>query len=92
MLKLWAHECQRVFQDRLINQGDRDHFQDILTKQIKDKFKKEWSNIVQVEPLIFGSFVPMCYPNNDTTQKPYRDVYCELWDREKLSKACEYQL
>ena len=47
---------------------------------------------MQIEPLIFGSFVPMCYPNNDTTQKPYRDVYCEMWDREKLTKACEYQL
>jgi dynein heavy chain len=26
ILKLWAHECLRVFQDRLISQDDRDIF------------------------------------------------------------------
>jgi len=26
MIKLWAHECLRVFQDRLISQEDRDQF------------------------------------------------------------------
>ena len=25
-IKLWAHECMRVFQDRLISQEDRDQF------------------------------------------------------------------
>lgn len=92
MVKLWAHECLRVFQDRLINNEDRQQFQTLLSQTIKEKFKRDWNNLVQVEPLIFGSFVPMCYPNGDTTQKPYKDVYCELSDREKLVKACEFQL
>ena len=26
MIRLWAHECSRVFQDRLICQEDRDDF------------------------------------------------------------------
>jgi dynein heavy chain len=64
----------------------------MLTAQVKDKFKREWSGLVTYEPLIFGSFVPLCYPNGDTTQKPYQDVYCELYDKEKLSKTVHHQL
>jgi dynein heavy chain len=56
---------------------------------MKEKFKKEWSSIVKVEPLLFGSFVPLCFPGGDTTKKPYRDVYCELYDRDKVKKAAE---
>jgi len=38
---------------------------------IKDKFKKDWNSIVKVEPLLFASFVPLCYPGGDTSKKPY---------------------
>jgi len=89
MLKLWAHECLRVFQDRLISLDDRAEFQDMMSGIMKEKFKKEWSSIVKVEPLLFASFVPLCYPGGDTTKKPYQDVYCELYDREKVKKAAE---
>jgi len=40
MIKLWAHECMRVFQDRLISQDDRDKFLDLLKEKTKEKFKK----------------------------------------------------
>lgn len=56
---------------------------------MKEKFKKDWNSIVKVEPLLFASFVPLCYPGGDTTKKPYMDVYCELTDREKVRKASE---
>ena len=92
MLKLWAHECLRVFQDRLISNEDRDIFLTMMKGTIKEKFKKEWGSFVKVEPLLFGSFVPLCYPAGDTTKKPYRDVYCELHDREKLKKITEDEL
>jgi dynein heavy chain len=88
MVKLWAHECLRVFQDRLVNQGDRDIFQAMLIDVMKEKLQKDWSKVVTTEPLLFGSFVPLCYPNGDTTLKPYQDVYCEITDREKMSKIC----
>jgi dynein heavy chain, axonemal len=71
MLKLWAHECLRVFQDRLISQGDRDIFLELVKEVLDEKFKKKWNALVKIEPLIFGSFVQCCYPNGDTTQKPY---------------------
>lgn len=60
-----------------------------MSLTIKDKFKKEWSSIVKVEPLLFASFVPLCFPQGDTSKKPYQDVYCELYDREKVKKAAE---
>ena len=81
MIKLWAHECLRVFQDRLISDQDRQKFDELLKDVIKEKFKKAWNSIVEIEPLLFGSFVPLCYPDGDTTKKPYNDLYCELTDR-----------
>lgn len=59
---------------------------------MKEKFKKEWGNIVKVEPLLFASFVPLCFPDKDTTKKPFQDVYCELYDRAKVKKVSESAL
>ena len=92
MIKLWAHECLRVFQDRMISQSDRDIFQTMINSVIKDNFKKEWSSLVKVEPLLFASFVPICFPGGDDKKKPYTDVYCELYDREKTKKTAEDSL
>lgn len=89
MIKLWAHECQRIFQDRLINDSDRSKFDDLLKEIIKEKFKREWKSIVEVEPLLFASFVPTVYPDNDTTKKPFTDLYCELTDRKKVKECTE---
>jgi len=92
MIKLWAHECLRVFSDRLISQADHEKFEGLLKEQIKDKFKKDWSTIVEVEPLLFASFVALVYPEGDTTKKPYNDLYCELTDRKKVKDQTEQAL
>lgn len=92
MLKLWAHECLRVFQDRLINDQDRIKFDELLRETVKEKFKKEWNKVVEVEPLLFGSFVPLVHPDGDTSKKPYSDLYCELYDRPKVKDATETAL
>jgi dynein heavy chain len=92
MIKLWAHEVLRVFADRLIDQEDRDKFDILLKDVLKDKFKREWDKLVEVEPLLFGSFVPTIYPDNDKTKKAYVDVYCELTDRDRLKEIAQQQL
>lgn len=92
MIKLWAHECLRVFSDRLISESDHEKFQELLKEQIKEKFKKDWSSIVEVEPLLFASFVPMIYPDGDTSKKPWTDLYCELTDRKKVKDQTEAAL
>jgi dynein heavy chain len=86
-IKLWAHECQRVFMDRLISTDDQNFFTDnILKRVIANNFKKQWSEIVKFEPLLWGSFIPTMYPEGDTTKKPISNVYCELVNRKNLQK------
>ena len=64
----------------------------MLKDVIKEKFKKEWKSIVEVEPLLFASFVPLVYPDGDTSKKPLQDLYCELHDRAKVKDAAENAL
>lgn len=89
MIKLWAHECIKVFHDRLISQQDRDCFMKLLKFTMKTHFGKEWENVVQVEPLIFGSFVPCIYPDDDKSKEPLKNLYCELMDRQQLKAVAE---
>jgi len=41
--KLWLHECQRVFHDRLIDEGDRRYFKDLSMELLQTKFKEKWN-------------------------------------------------
>lgn len=41
--KLWLHECNRVFADRLCTQEDRDEYQDIVCEILRVKFKVDWA-------------------------------------------------
>lgn len=91
MIKLWAHECQRVFQDRLISIADRERFQAIVVAITKEKFKRDWNSIVKVEPLLFASFVPLV-PAGPDSNKLLTNVYCELTDREKVKKTSDEAL
>ena len=92
MIKLWSHECIRVFHDRLITEDDRESFLGILKETMAEKFKRDWDKIVTITPLLFSSFVPTVYPDDDTSKKPLKDLYCELTDREKLTKTCNISL
>ena len=92
MIKLWGHECQRVFQDRLINVNDRDYFQNLLRDVIQMYFRRDWDDLVTVTPLLFGSFIPMISREEGKAKVP--DIYCELNDhkllKEKMSEFLEY--
>ena len=91
-LKLWAHECSRTFKDRLISVEDQHFFEGLLKDILKHNFKRDWKSLVTVEPLLWASFIPTLYPDNDKTKKPYNDVYCELTDRDAVKKKCEAYL
>ena len=71
MVKLWAHECLRVFQDRLISLEDRNRFTELLVEKVKTTYKKDWDKLVEIKPLLFASFAPLIYPDNDKTKKAY---------------------
>ncbi|KAL4494234.1 hypothetical protein ABPG73_018753, partial [Tetrahymena malaccensis] len=91
-LKLWAHECMRVFQDRMINSSDQQVFEEILKEIMRKNFRRDWKDLVTVEPLLWASFVPTLYPDGDTSKRRLSDIYCELSDREELKRVCYDQL
>ena len=55
-------------------------------------FKKDYDKIVEHKPILFASFVPLIYPDDDETKRPYNDLYCEITNRDKLSKVCNSSL
>lgn len=71
LLRLWYHESCRVFQDRLINDEDRNWFTNLLKDKIKNSFNLEYSEVIQIEPVIYGDFM---IKNTDTK------VYAEIND------------
>lgn len=85
-LKLWAHECLRVFHDRLISDKDREFFVGMLKDMLKTNFKRDWESLVQVEPLLWASFVPTIISDGEN-KKPLSNIYCELTNREAMKIA-----
>eukprot|EP00392_Amoebophrya_sp_AT5.2_P003107 g3112.t1 len=57
LVRCWAHECQRIFADRLINDQDKEAFGELLKEKMDEHFKKKWSVTVKNEPLIFVDFM-----------------------------------
>lgn len=62
LIKLWYHESSRVFQDRLINDEDRQWFTELLKEKMKNEFNVEYKDVITTEPVIFGDFF---VPNAD---------------------------
>ena len=63
LIKLWIHECKRVFEDRLINNGDISQFRiyhtEVFTKHLGDDSSKEriQEENAGLDPVIFTSFI-----------------------------------
>jgi len=56
-VRLWYHECTRVFGDRLVDQNDVDAFNNVLREQCKKHFADFDQEKLTSEPLLFGSFI-----------------------------------
>jgi dynein heavy chain len=65
LVRMWAHECHRVWHDRLIFDADRDAYMNFMRAGLKEfpDFKEE---AVFEEPLIYTSFVAMCQGHEAT--------------------------
>ncbi|KAL0223335.1 hypothetical protein P9112_002725 [Eukaryota sp. TZLM1-RC] len=57
IIRLWTHECQRVFMDRLINDEDRNTFEAIVKKQVSQHFELGFDDVSSTFRLIFGDFL-----------------------------------
>ena len=65
---------------------------DMLKDIMKSNLKRDWGSIVNLEPLLFASYVPCIYPDGDTTKRPYSDVYCEINNHELLKKVTKEKM
>ena len=66
---MWCHENLRVFQDRLVNDQDRDWFLDLIKSKMKSDFDLEYTDVVVKEPILYGDFLTVGVDN-----KPYVEM------------------
>jgi dynein heavy chain len=59
MIKLWVHECFRVFHDRLVDDKDRQWFKNLIVDRLAAQFGVSWSKLYKgaQNPTIFGDFM-----------------------------------
>lgn len=57
LIRMWIHENQRVFCDRLINNEDRNWLNEQLNRESKDTFEFSYKDIYNSERLIFGDYM-----------------------------------
>ncbi|XP_024940673.1 dynein heavy chain 1, axonemal [Cephus cinctus] len=56
LLALWYHENSRVFSDRLVNNEDREWFEKLMQKILKEYFKSDRDTVVAGDVLFFSDF------------------------------------
>ncbi|KAK3782184.1 hypothetical protein RRG08_032935 [Elysia crispata] len=66
VLRLWYHECCRVFQDRLVDDEDSALFESFLKERMKNDFGIDFDQVVTMTPLLYGHFLHM-----DVDPRPY---------------------
>jgi dynein heavy chain len=56
LVRLWVHENQRVFGDRMINNSDKQVLLDLLITQATKKFELGQAEIFETDRIVFGDF------------------------------------
>eukprot|EP00741_Cyanophora_paradoxa_P024436 tig00022075_g23593.t1 len=56
LVKLWCHECARVFQDRLIDDTDKSWFDNLIKELLQQNFELEW-DVMSFQGLLFGDYL-----------------------------------
>eukprot|EP00929_Paragymnodinium_shiwhaense_P087551 TRINITY_DN476_c0_g7_i1.p1 TRINITY_DN476_c0_g7~~TRINITY_DN476_c0_g7_i1.p1 ORF type:complete len:2666 (-),score=827.08 TRINITY_DN476_c0_g7_i1:96-7328(-) len=73
LAKVWLHECERVFKDRLVTRQDLNWFSNVCKRQMDKHFKRPYDQVVKFEPVIFADFAD-----------PRSQSYMEVQDHERL--------
>lgn len=56
LIKLWVHENQRVFGDRMISEADKNVLLDLLMSEAERKFEITQQQIFDNDRIIYGDF------------------------------------
>ncbi|KAG6458751.1 hypothetical protein O3G_MSEX011030 [Manduca sexta] len=83
VIRLWYHEHQRVYQDRLVNNEDRQWFVNLLNKKIRTEFGKKSSDVIGGRLMLFGDFMDLGAEDRK---------YVEIVDRAELQAMLEHYL
>ncbi|KAJ8971587.1 hypothetical protein NQ317_002870 [Molorchus minor] len=77
MVRLWYHECRRVYQDRLVNDEDRSWFDRLLRQKIDEYYNIDPDKALGTEAILFAASVSLDYylgEYNMQTTKPMKLV------------------
>ena len=86
LVKLFCHECSRVFHDRLVDQPDRIYFNKLLSELVDTNFGILVSqDQLSSNPIIFGDFSKRAVPVNER-------LYVELPEIKTLTVILEEYL
>ena len=85
LIRLWSHECLRVFHDRLVDEKDREWFKTVLTQVVERTFKLNYVEKVRGSNpiLIYGNF---------GDPKANIKTYSEIPDHQELQTVMEMYL
>jgi dynein heavy chain len=83
-VRLWIHECQRVFADRLVDESENVQFLAQIEEMVPVNFDIGFDNVVGNSPLMYGNFVAQ-----DGPKRLYKPIlgYKEL--RETIDECVE---
>ncbi|TRY65354.1 hypothetical protein DNTS_005929 [Danionella cerebrum] len=83
IFRLFCHECQRVFHDRLINIEDKSYFNTMLSEMASKYFSINIEpSFFTSQPIIFGDFIKV---GADKTDRVYED----LTDMERIRQVLQ---
>jgi dynein heavy chain len=88
-VRLWTHECLRVFQDRMVTDSDIDRFFDLLNEQAKRTFKDLDQDELAVLPNIFTQFATKTGGDPAYVEESYTYIIFTVW-REICTLRNEY--
>jgi dynein heavy chain len=71
ILRMWTHECMRIFYDRLIFDVDRELFMSFMKTAFREFDAKE--ELLLEEPLLYTSFVSAC-EGHEKAYMPIKDM------------------
>jgi len=82
-IRCWCHEIERVFGDRLTDNGDLDWMKDQIVSRLNESFEKDREQIYVRDRLIFASFL---------TQEVESRCYEEVTDLGQMKESIEEYL